>query len=176
MTSIQQSFNQMLYSAQLGVGLYKQTPEAKQKAENKQLLKREAAQEAAYNRALADYEATHADLSPEELPGKSERERQRAESAASGLASIAEARYLRDPSEANWEAQYLAGVTADEYARQGGSASYIEKLKKNVVDRTKTIQEQRESMKTKRRIFANEGEDPFGGLWQRKKTGVENNG
>lgn len=176
MNSIQQSFNQMLYSAQLGVGLYKQTPEAKQKAENKQILKREAAQEAAYQRTLADYEATHEGLSPEELPGKSERERQRAESAARGLADIAEARYLRDPSEENWEQQYFAGVTSDEYSRQGGTAQYIQKLKKNVVDRTNTIQEQRESMKVRKRIFANAGEDPFAGAWQRKKPEVTNNG
>lgn len=36
MASIQQSFNQMLMSAQLGAGLYSHTPAAKQKAELKQ--------------------------------------------------------------------------------------------------------------------------------------------
>lgn len=54
MASIQQSLNQMLMSAQIGAGLYSQTPEAKARAELKATKKRESETEGAISRKLED--------------------------------------------------------------------------------------------------------------------------
>lgn len=155
MASIQQSLNQMLFSAQIGAGLYAQSPQAQERLK----IKKENKQEAIYKRTLEDYQKTHEYLSPEELPGKEEKYRQRAEEAASGLAEIAQARYQRDPSEENWEASYLADVEADEYKRLGGSASFIESLR----ERSSNLQSQKQEISNRRQFLENPEQAP----WQR---------
>lgn len=135
--SIQQSLNQALSLASFGMKLHEQSPAAIEKAK----IKQENTADKAATLALQDYEATHEDLSPEELPAKGEKERERVEAAANKRYEIAQSRYYRDPSAENWEDMYTRGIEADEISKMGGTASYIEKLKKSVNLRTKELQD-----------------------------------
>ena len=113
-------------------------------------------------------------MSPEELPGSKEEARKEAQEAAEGLYDIAKAKYLRDPSHASWEDKYLKGIAVDEYARQGGTSAYIEKLKKNKPTTMERTQERLDTINNQemafrdRRQFLEQQTDPFKeGLWQR---------
>ena len=165
--SIQQSLNQMLMSAQVGAGLYKQTPEAKARAELKATEKREATETLAHERTLADYEEAHKYLAPDELPGSEETERKEAEKAAQGLYDIAQAQYLRNPTQENWEKRYTTGVNVDEIKKQGGTAAYIAKLKKNLQERQESLQDYETQPKARRSIISDQHEK----LMEVKKDG-----
>lgn len=165
---IQGSINQLLSMAAVGVRFL---PSTEMKAQERAQIKKENRLAEVYSRDIADYEETHKNLSPEELPQKGEKEREKVEEAAKGLYDIERARYIRKPSQENWEAQYLSGTSLDEIRRQGGTSGYINKLSENTKKTAQTkLNEEQDRIRSSReatRQWAENKTDPFSvGLWR----------
>ena len=142
--TIQQSLNQMLMSAQIGAGLYKQTPEAKKRTELKETKK-------ALTRTLASRELQQEKDDPSEAAEKAYKE-----NLALGE-SLTKKLFELEPTQENYSA-----VIAEGQGRQ----EYEDIIAAQLSRRQDTLKAQKEQTEMRRKLLEGTAEVPV------KKTKV----
>lgn len=151
MTSIQQSFNQMLMSAQIGASLYAQTPGAKARIALKATKKRESETEDAISNSLKELkkEAQGAgEITPE------------TETALKGVlqeqTALTKQQFHREPA---YLENYLSALQDEEMLKTQGrlGLSGWQGLQ-TTAERQKTINSQKEQLELRKKLLAGEPE------------------
>ena len=150
MASIQQSFNQMLSSAQFATGLYAHSPAGKKQAEISEI-----------KRNLPKVEQARAQQSEADLPGKAAEEAYK-ENLALGE-KLSKRLYELQPTEENYR-----GMIAEAEGRE----EYEDIILQSVAKRQKTLTEQQEALKIRRQLLEGAPEVQV----KRTKVEVDSNG
>lgn len=152
--TIQQSLNQILMSAQIGAGLYKQTPEAKARTELKATKKRESEAESAIANQL---EKLREDAKgAEEITPETE-------TALKGTlqehTALRKQQFRREPE---YLENYISALQDEEMLRTQGRLGLRgwEGLK-TTAERQKTLQSQKQETKTRRQFLENPEQAPW---------------
>jgi hypothetical protein len=136
MASIQQSFNQMLMSAQIGAGLYAHSPAAKQKQEIKNLEKQSQAIEKARDIQIeADVDTPEANALYQENLEQGSR--------------IAQRLFELDPSKQRYE---------NVRAEREGKEEFEQIMEQRVTRRLQTLKNQKEQLELRKKLLAGEPE------------------
>ena len=151
--TIQQSLNQMLMSAQIGAGLYKQTPEAKSRAELKTTIKRESETESVISNQLEKLreEAEGAgEISPE------------IETALKGIlqeqTALTKQQFRREPE---YLENYLSALQDEEMLKtQGRLGLRGWQGLRTTAERQQNLQSQKQEIKTRRQFLENPEQAP----------------
>lgn len=136
MASIQQAFNQMLMSAQIGAGLYAHSPKAKQKQEIKNLEKQGQAIEKARDIQIeADVDSPEANALYKENLEQGSR--------------VAQRLFELDPSKERYK---------NVIAEREGREEFEQIMEQQLARRTQTLQSQKEQLELRKKLLAGEPE------------------